>query len=234
MEKSNIFIDTDILKACLNYKIEDFLQAAMKESCMFPAINILTDEYIAMRQIYQYVFSQIVISKTGITRLDKRFSERKYLTSDKDKKGFYQKYDQLGLDYIFIHGNARVERLEPKEKKLIKEYLVNLSYNKELEAYTDALINMVNVTYPKVMAVYPDKPFQMFEPIRTVHGDYRISGDAIMFVLRSEPEFDENGNIRDMQKEINRENNFYSVASQLEKILPHTLEMPVKVVAELL
>lgn len=232
MEKQNIIIDRDRTRSSLNYNLEDFLQAAEKEKCMFPAVEILSDEYVSMRQIYQSIFSQIILTLTGLARLDKRFADRGYLPGE--KMGFYQKYDQLGLDYIYIRGNARVERLEPEERRIIKEYLVSLSENLESTELTKALINMVYESYSKVMAVEPEKPLQMFEPVRTIHGDYQIQGSAIMFVLRSIPDFDENKNIRDMQKEITRENNFFSVAPQLERVLTHALDMPVKIVAEVL
>lgn len=234
MEKQSITIDMDGIKAVLNYNPGDFLQAAAKEQCMFPAPEMLTDEYISMRQIYQYIFSQIVLIVTGLERLDRRFADREYLPGDKDKRGFYQKYDHLGLDYIFIRGNARVERLEAKEQDLIKACIADLKESRESQEHINALIDLVYGSYMKVMAVEPDKPIQKFEPVRTVHGDYRIFGNAVMFVIRSVPDFDENKNIRDLQKEVVREQNYFSVAPQLEAILTRALEMPVKVVAELL
>lgn len=233
MDEQKIRISQNQITACLQYDRQEFFAAARKEACMFPDAGRLTDEYIQLRQVYQAVFSRIVLARTKLQSLETRLSGRGHMPASRADMDFYQRADQLGLKYLYVRGNARVDRLSEEDLAALRELSSEGKEQNIQPAAEEKAAVMVERTYKKVMAVCPGTPQQYYEPLRTIHGDYRVRGDAVTFVVRSLPQLDEKGELKDEQQEERRVADLAVITPQLKELLGNALGMPVSVVPEI-
>ena len=116
-----------------------------------------------------------------------------------------------------------MERLSEEEINILKNN----------DANSDEVISLVKKTYKNVMAVNPDKPEDVFASILTLDREYEVKGKNIPILFKSIPDFTEDGDITDKEKEISRQNNMISVRNQIIPILSANIDCEVKVILEI-
>ena len=128
--------------------VEEVVRQAREEPVLFPDVGAVTEEWIRLSQSYLVLFGRWFLKETGLDRLDERVSAEGIRPASEEQKGFYQKYDRLGLRYFYLRCWARIERLEGEETELLKKYL-----EEEPGEESDRFLER---TFAAVMAVCPD------------------------------------------------------------------------------
>lgn len=195
-------MDSTILKSFESLKlpgIEETREQALQERILFPAGSEITEDWIRDSRMYQYLFGLLFKERTGVERLEARILERDISPAAESSKNYYQKYDQMGLLYFYIRGNARVERLKREDREIL--HLCGVKT--DTDAFQKALA-MVENTFSTVMAVAPENPATVYEPKQTIHGDYKIIGKNIPVAMRSNAQFAADGSLISEEAEIRR------------------------------
>nr|MCR5371383.1 hypothetical protein [Clostridium sp.] len=167
--------------------VEEVARQAREEPVLFPDAGAVTEEWIRLSQSYMVLFGKWFLKETGLDRLDERVSAEGIRPASEEQKGFYQKYDRLGLRYFYLRCWARIERLEGDEPELLKKYL-----EEEPGEEADAFLER---TFAAVMAVCPEEPYTVFEPKMTLHRDYSVEGEQIPLVMRTVADFAPDGSL---------------------------------------
>lgn len=207
--------------------VEEVRTQAREESVLFPAPDVITEDWISLSQTYQFLFSSLMLERTGLDKLDERIAQRRVAPTPDDKKGYYQKFDRLGLRYFYLRCCARVERLSEEERKALAE---------ARDAGTDeswiSALAIVSDTFQRVMRVNPESPETTYEPLETIHGDYQVKGKEIPLAMRSVAEFNPDGSLVSEERETERLRLFTRIWEQLDAALSKDLGCPVKTVVE--
>lgn len=204
-------------------------QAAITENpILFPAGRI-TERYLELQALYRYLFSMYLTAQSGISRLDSRLKERGYLKAGESNMDFYQKYDLMGLDYLYLRSFVHIERLTPEQIDLLER----LARKQGGEQTLKDAVQMMEQTYKQVLAVNSENPKQQFEIFPSVYGEGIVKGEAILIGLKSMADYDGAGMIKDEDEDQRRVNTFYSVSKQLETILSKMLKTEVVVITEI-
>lgn len=186
----------------------------------------VTGWYIKIQQLYKFIFSMILVAESGLDRLDKRFENEHF--KEAEQKDFYQKYDLMGLRYIYLRSFVHIERLTYKQIIFLKECIEK----KESDRLSE-IIKLVKETLKEVISICPSKLNQQFELFPSLYGEGLVYGRDIVFGIRSIAEYNENGIIKDSEAEERRINIFYNVCNQLENILAGILDTGVSVILDL-
>lgn len=222
----NEMIRNNLDPACVP-TVEEARAMALHEPDLFPAPEQITEDWILRSQVYQVLFGEIFRERTGAERLEQRIAARGFLPASADRRRFFQKFDRLGLQYLYVRGTARVERLSPEAQELLTRVHAEPS-----EDNLEAALQMVRDTFPTVMAVAPERPETTFEPIQTLHGDYRILGKSIPLALRSVAEFLPDGALKSEEAELDRLRVFSTIVRQLDPAFSEDLGCSTKTVLE--
>ena len=205
--------------------VEEVVRQAREEPVLFPDAGAVTEEGIRLSQSYLVLFGRWFLKETGLDRLDERVSAEGIRPASEEQKGFYQKYDRLGLRYFYLRCWARIERLEGEETELLKKYL-----EEEPGEESDRFLER---TFAAVMAVCPEEPYTVFEPKMTLHRDYSVEGAQIPLAMRTVADFAPDGSLRSEAEEEKRIRLTGSILRQLDSALSGDLGCGVRTAAEL-
>lgn len=203
-----------------------FIEQSSKESILFPNQTFLSEYYYEQETYYRRLYSQWLIDKTGLDRLDKRLKEYGMIPADEFGQDYYQSMDMMELDYIYIRSIARIERLDEEQTALL-----NSAMEGDEEAEAVCMETLIPVSFQKVMAVEPSCPQQWFEIRPTIHGDYRVQGAHCLLGIRCLPDI-RNGELFSFEEERKRLNVLKSIKSQLEISMENELGVPFTVFIE--
>ncbi|MBQ5398413.1 MAG: hypothetical protein IIU14_03130 [Ruminococcus sp.] len=195
---------------------EELRAISKDEGLLFP--EKIDDDFARLSYGYQYLFGRYLILQTGLDKLDKRIAENEILPCPGDKMEFYQKYDSTGLKYFYLRCSARIDRLSDSELERLKKALGS----QDDEGWTEAM-RLISSTMKKVMAVCPDKPDTVFILKNTYFSEYRAYGDSLPVVVKTYPEYDENGNLVSEEKEELRQSIILSLCESLADALSQDL-----------
>ncbi len=222
------------LRTLVKYRLAEELQERSKwESCLFPEPEVIDEEYAIDEAVYRYCFGIVLVEKSGLDRLDKRIADKGYKKAAYKDMDFYQSGDLMKMDYFYIFGIARVERLEEQDRDLLRSAMDN-----EGEEGVRIITELVERTYKSVMAVAPETPDQWYEPIPTIHGDYRVKGSNLLLALKVMTNLNEELSLEDLssedlEAEKTRFQVFRSIKNQIEPIISKSIDMPTVVFTEL-
>lgn len=179
-----------------------------------------------IQDLYQFLAQRYILEKTGLERIDIRMSEYEipFLPLPEEKQDTYQKKDFMGLRYIYMRNDVHMERLTADQAALLEKALNNPEEEKAIKP----AMNLVRDTFRHILA-FSDTPDINVELFPSISGEGNVPGDAIVFVIASEQDYDGCGNIRDWEKETRKKNVLYSLKKQLEPICEKILQIPVRV-----
>lgn len=222
VDKWNEYINTQRPSATELYEV------VRKQYDLFFKKEELTEEYIELQHLYKWLFGLYLCDRSKITEVEVSMLERGHLPVEKKSMTFFQKYDMMGLHFLYLRSWAHVERLTMEEGQVLKKCL-----QKQIdeEALQDAF-RIVEATYPKVLTIHPEKQGQWFELYPDVHGRGRVQGENIVFAIRTTPEYNEAGMFVDREHELEKKAEIKSVRKQLEPILTEVLGVKVLVLEE--
>ena len=206
-----------------NMSIGEFLSNNDDEK--YIAKDIVDDEYIMLHQLYKTAFSDYLLSNSSLKEYKSLLKNEGLLPVPEDEKKYYQKNDCLGLQYIYLRSDMHVERLIEKQQKVLLD-----SY-KNNDITNDEIMRIVEESYKRVVPINPDEPSRIYEPERTIHGDYRVRGDDIVFCVKTYPKFDDKDDV-DMDEEQHRIDLTYMLASKMMQELAKELDCHVTVIPE--
>lgn len=209
-------------------EIEALKILEMEGASVFYEGNQISDEYLKIQVLYKALFSIFLSAKSGIERLDDRLAQRHFIPASGADMDFYQRYDLLGLDYLYLRSYVHVERLNEEQ---VNVFARCIDQKDDGEMLREAA-KVMEATYKDVLAVKPNLPEQYFEIFPSLHGEGRIKGRAVLIGMKSKADYDEQERLKDEEAEKKRIRIFKSVKKQLEEILSRTLETEVVVVAE--
>ena len=205
----------------------EVLEQAEKESILFLDADTITEDWILLSQAYQTLFGRVFLEKTGLDRLEQRVLAAGIHGAGPEQKGFYQKYDRLGLSCFYIRCFARPERLSEEEMAMLK-----IAVETENEGMLPDIMKMVDETFAAVMAVSPEYPDTVFEPKMTLHRDYIVKGEEIPLVFRTVADFTPEGSLVSEKMEEKRLRITASILRQLDDGLSADLGASVRTTAE--
>lgn len=189
----------------------------------------ITDQYLKLQAIYRYLFGIYLSSQSGIGRLDDRLREGGFIKADENEMDYYQKYDLMETDYVYLRSFVHIERLSQEQIELLD----CLAQKKGSEQELKDAAKMVEETYRQVLAVNHEHLEQQFEIYPSVYEGGIVTGKTILIGLKSMADYDVNGMLKDESEDQKRINIFYSVSKQLETILSKILETEVVVITEI-
>lgn len=205
----------------------EVLIQATRERLSFPKVEEISDDWILVSQLYRYLFSALLLDRTGLERIDRRIAEQGILPAPKQSMSFYQKYDMMNLSYFYIRMMARIDRLDPKEIALLEQAARQNNSDTWIEA-----IALVEKTFDRIMIFDPDNRKTMFEPLPTIHGDYSILGSEVPLAMRSVAEFAPDGSLVSEEREQERIRVFSRVWRQIDTALTKDLGCPTRTAIE--
>ena len=205
----------EIVNAEDDQLIHELRQISGNMPCMFPEKDMLTEQYVREQRCYQYLFGAWFLEKTQLERLDRQLRKKKYCEIPEEEKNFFQKNDVLGLNYFYLFAFARIERLSREEREILSEYM-DITEDGVL---TEKARSVVENTFQYVMAVEPEKPGEWFEPIQTIHGEYRLRGDQIALGTGSGASYREKGWFIEEKKEQERLQDFFRIQKKMVDVL---------------
>lgn len=188
----------------------------------------VTELYIRLQTLYKYLFSMFLTARSGLDRLDQRLTAQGFNKTAAENMDFYQKYDLLGLNFLYVRSYVHIERLDRDQL----DCLLNCLENRGSESAVRAAADMMEQTFRHVLAVSPENPDQQFQLFPSVDGSGLVAGRAILVGLKSVEDYDSQGMIRDQEADRRRIQVFFSVKGQLEPILSKALSAEVTVLAQ--
>ena len=206
--------------------VDEVRREAKRLPVLFPAADAIDETWILRSQLYQFLFGLLLMDKTGLVEVDEYLANHDVKPLAWEGRGFFQRYDRMGLTYIYVRTFARVERLG--EDKLA---ILDAAHAGDDEAYAKAL-DMVEATFARVMAVCPDRPDTTFEPMMTLNRMYAVHGNEIPLAVRCIADYDTDGNIRSKEAEENRLKLMGCIAGRLDGILTRDLGCPTRTAME--
>lgn len=193
------------------------------------AFDRVTNGESGPEKLYRLMFSAVLTDRSGLDRLDGRLADQGIPAAPTEEWDEYRARDLLGLRYFYLRSPLRLDRLDGDELAVLEECLARRD---DRDAF-EAALRLVNATFRRVFEISPDQPTQYFELFRDIHGRGNVQGNALVIVLQSAPDYDENGMFRDEAAEERRLRLLESVARQTEPILARTLDGPVRLLLEI-
>ncbi|MBT9775776.1 hypothetical protein GPL15_04520 [Clostridium sp. MCC353] len=80
----------------------------------------ITGQYLKLQAVYRYLFGVYLRSQSGLGRLDERLKERGFLKAGEDDMDYYQRYDYMGMDYLYLRSYVHIERLTTEQIELLR------------------------------------------------------------------------------------------------------------------
>lgn len=189
--------------------------------------NGFSERYAVIATVYRYIISRYLCSELEIEEIEKKLRDRNYcFLKTEEKKSFYQKYDKSGTDYFYLRNDVHVERLDENALSIIEEAYTDGS-DEKLEAAAKVVVD----SWKNVLAFIPGCEYSI-ELFPTIHGEGIVPANALVYMLHTEANYDENGAIVDWDEDRKRLNVVYGLKSQLEKLWSEDIEIPVKVIVE--
>ena len=180
----------------------------------------LTEDYIQIQSLYQFLFSLYFLHKTSLDRLDARLCSQGCTPAGPEDMDFFQMYDLLSLRCFYLRTLPRIERLSQKEHEVLSHCLSH----QEDEAALMAAMAVVEQTYGQVMALCPKAPEQWFELYPSLLGEGRVQGKNIVLTLKTVPDYDAQGMLKSREADDRRTRIMASVKAQLEPLLKKSFE----------
>lgn len=174
-----------------------------------------TEKYIVLQGLYRILFGQYLIKKTGIEGLDQKIREYGLVSFRESSKrmDFYQKYDGMHLDYIYLRNFVHIERLKEREIQLLASLL-----DRRTPERAAAAGKLIEKTFHKILAFADDEYSREISLFPSSYGEGNIPVDAIVFMINTASE-----------KEEKTEEFLLHLKGQMEQILSLKLRAPVKV-----
>lgn len=182
--------------------------------------NLFAD-YVQVQTLYRMILVPYFFEIMQLDILDQRLAERGYKTVL--EKDFYQKYDLMELNYVFLRSFIHVERLSETEILLFRKCIEERSEHLLRQAF-----QIVHATYQQVLALKPNWSDRQIEVQPSLYGEYQYTGDTILFGLASAAAYDEEGMLQSSKKEDERVRTFLSIQKQMEAQCKSVLGIPVR------
>lgn len=191
--------------------------------------EMFCDNYLYIQALYRKGLDQYFLKELGLKKYDELLTSSKlrFITRGKEHQNVYQESSTLAFNYIYLHNNLYVERLDEK----MVNFLQNRINNHQLDVDAE-LLQVVKETYPAVIKVFPDKK----SPVKVL---YSLDGkklawpNAVIFEIGHQSEFDRNGNYVSRENEINKNKYLQEkLIPQMESELSKKLNLPVSVFVE--
>lgn len=191
--------------------------------------GMFTKRYIQLQTVYRFLFSQFLLQTTQIDVIDQKIGkhELSFFKNNPENMNFYQRHDLMGTDYFYLRNSIHIERLEKGELAQLDLFL-----EQAVPEYSEAAKKFIENTYKKVLAFSEDEDFQEIQLFPLSYGEGNVPLASIVFMLIVIPEYDENGNIKDVKIQERKESILMSLKAQLEPIYSAILEMSVKIFIE--
>ena len=171
-------------------EMEDFV-SKQRYSILNVQKENITEEYIKMQSFYKFLFGIYFVTKSNIYKVEEELKKRGYGLLSVEKMNFLQRYDGLGLKYIYYRGWTHIERLTDEEKTVLER---SLKEPESKELFMDALY-VVEKTCYKVLAINPEKKEERFELFPSIHGEGRVKGANIVFAIGTTGQEEKNKNM---------------------------------------
>lgn len=189
----------------------------------------ITGQYLKLQAVYRYLFGVYLRSQSGIDRLDDRLKQQGFLKAGEEDMDYYQRYDYMGMDYLYLRSFVHIERLTPEQIELLDHMIREKGREPDLKEAA----RLVEETYRNVLAVSSEHPDRQFEIYPSVFGEGIVRGAAVLIGLKSMADYDSSGMLTDEEEDQKRIRILYSVGKQLETILSKTLEAETVVITEI-
>lgn len=187
-----------------------------------------TEQYIRMQTLYRALFSGLLAAKIDLQALDRRLLDAGFLPSSPLEMDFYQSVDLTGLRCIYLRSGIHIERLTKAQADILSACLAERDNGETFEK----ALEVVEETYPAVLAVSPEAPQQEFALFPSIHNEGAVHGSDIVFMLCTRPAYDAQGMLADVQADDRRIRVCQSVSAQLKPLLCEALGVPVSVMTE--
>lgn len=208
--------------------LEESYEILKKQGDLCLSKEDLSQGYIQLQKLYKFLFGLFFIARSGIYKVDEKLMERGHKPAKTEEMDFFQKYDMLGLRFIYLRSWVHVERLSKDECEVL---LQCLQVPDNSDVFRNAL-NIVEKTYSRVLMVNPEKKNEWFEIFPSIRGEGRVHGENIVFAIKTTPQFNEQGMFVDLKSEQKKSTELNSISRQLEPILSKALGVKVIVVRE--
>lgn len=207
--------------------VEETAELNLFESNENSVFETVDEEYVMLQSLYRYFAGAVLLARLELDKLDSRFVNEGFLPRREEKLSYYQKYDYMHMNFIYLRSYVHIERLSAENIGLLKKALENRD-----EAVTTETLKMVDNTLLDVLAVNPEKANVTVEVFPSIDGSGRFKGNSLLLGIGSSADYDENGMLKDKEENYRRINIMCSVKEQLEYICTGILNNNVGVVVE--
>lgn len=189
----------------------------------------ITDKYLKLQALYKKTLGELLVAVLELDSFDNELAsnELEFIEVPDKEKGFYQKYDTLGLKYIYLRNNIHIEKLSIEDVKILKSALAS-----EDNTAQEQLYKMIARTYPEVIKITFTNPEDadfdvVYEP--GAFGTKKAPNTALVLAISTSYQYDASGNVVDMKAEQTKEAYVSELRERMITEISKKIDIPVTV-----
>ena len=203
---------------------------------VMPGFKSPEGETMSAEELYQYGFERILVNQLGLKEFDEELKEKGYLPVPEEEQTEKQKEQNMGLSCIYLYNDFYFDRLSEEDKKTLEE--IQLTEEEEIPA---ELEKVVLDTYRQVVSRRAFSEDEDLDKLFTYYSEGALGNskprmvriDSVVFGIATMADYDENGNMKDPDKEDEKEEALPGIAEDMEKQMEGSLgETPVCVIVD--
>ena len=203
---------------------------------IMPGFQSPEGEAMSAEELYRYGFERILVNQLGLAQFDEELKEQGYIPLPEEEQSDKQKQQNMGLSYIYLYNDFYFDRLTDEDRKALEE--CKLTDEEEIPA---ELEKIVLDTYRQVISPKTFSEDEDIEKMLTYYdegalgnkGPRMVRIDSVVFGIATMADYDENGNMKDPDKEDEKEAALPGIAEDMEKQMEGSLgETPVCVIVD--
>ena len=188
----------------------------------------MSERFMQLQFFYGYLFFGYISAGTGLNFLNHRMNAKGWLSLPYDHRSFYQKFSYDGTDHFYIGNFIHIERLSEMEKRTLSMCLVD----KENAALIRRAGMIVKNSYKKVLASAPENSRARIEIQTKNDGTVVIDGKTLILGVFSMPAYNEEGQYRDVDDEVQRRRVMKRIKDEVQEKLTKFLNVDVCVLRD--
>ena len=213
-----------------------FLGVLVFSLLVMPGFQSPEGEAMSAEELYRYGFERILVNQLGLKEFDEELKEQGYVPLPEEEQSEKQKQQGMGLSYIYLYNDFYFDRLSEDEMKILEE--CKLNDEEELPA---ELEKVVLDTYRRVVSYKELPEGEDLNKYLTYYSEGALGNkgprmvriDSVVLGIATMADYDENGNMKDPDKEDEKEAALPGIAEDMEKQMEGSLgETPVCVIVD--
>lgn len=204
--------------------VEEYISNAAENNGVLLSKSYVQDQ-IVVAQVYKYLFEIYLEEHVELNGFDRELQERGYIRTPAERMTYNQKYDMSGMTYIYLNSYVYTERLSDTARKAI----LAAYHDQDSEAGLKEAMRVVENTWRAVLVLDPERPDEFTVLNSRSIGKEPVKCDALQMGVASYPDYDKNGNLRDVEKDDERIETFLEAKEHIKELIEKSMGIEVNV-----